>query len=121
MGTNQAAGHAESVPVEGAHHPQPEGEPDSRGVIFRLGARMGLLVFGAVLVVAIWNGMDPALALVRSLIALSGIVVLAWFGERAVAPRSTVDVIHTASIVEVSDTVESTASPVDVDDDMAND
>jgi hypothetical protein len=54
---------------------------DARGVLFRIGAQIALVVFAGVVAVGFWRGMDPTMALVRGLIALLAITALGWAAE----------------------------------------
>jgi hypothetical protein len=55
---------------------------DTSGLLFRIGARIAVIVFAGVLAAALGQGMDPSLALVRALVALIGITALGWFAEQ---------------------------------------
>ncbi len=65
---------------------QSKGVESTQGVLFRLGARAGLLVFAGVMVVAVQRGMDPTLALLRALVALLAIMACGWAAERIALP-----------------------------------
>lgn len=67
---------------------------DNDGLLFRIAARVAVLVFVGVLAYSLNNGMDPSLALLRSLAALLGVTSCGWLAEQAVrmqppAPAST--------------------------------
>lgn len=67
-------------PVAQSEH---EGE-SQRGLLFRLSARTGAIVFAVVLAQALGNGMDPTLALIRALVALLTLTGCGWLAEQVV-------------------------------------
>ncbi|MFN8558724.1 MAG: hypothetical protein U0531_15755 [Dehalococcoidia bacterium] len=52
------------------------------GLLFRLSARAGAVLFAGVLAVALARGMEPTLALVRALTALVALTSCGWVAER---------------------------------------
>jgi len=68
-----------------------EQQETPRSFLFRLGVRVGAIVFFAVLVVAMYNGLEPGLALMRASAALLAITACGWVAEKAarVAPAPT--------------------------------
>jgi hypothetical protein len=68
---------AEGQPVSHSGHEH----EDARGVLFRIGATIALVVFAGVLALGLARGMDPTIALVRALVALLVITGLGWSAE----------------------------------------
>ena len=65
--------------------PDSEQEVDNNsGLLFRIAARIAVIVFVGVLVLSLGSGMDPSLALLRALAALLGVTVCGWLAEQAV-------------------------------------
>ncbi len=54
------------------------------GLLFRIAARIAVVVFAGVLALSLANGMDPSLALLRALAVLLGVTACGWLAEQAV-------------------------------------
>lgn len=54
------------------------------GLLFRIAARIAVVLFAGVLVLSLSNGMDPSLALLRALAVLLGVSACGWLAEQAV-------------------------------------
>jgi hypothetical protein len=59
-----------------------QGEDDPRGLLFRLSARLGLLLFVGVLVVSVDRGATVEAAIVRALLALLALTICGWMAEQ---------------------------------------
>lgn len=57
----------------------------ARGLLFRIGTRAGAFVFTGVLAMALRGGLDPTIALLRALLALTAITACGWVAEQVVA------------------------------------
>lgn len=53
-----------------------------RGALFKLSARIGVIVFVAVWVLALSRGLEPMLALIRASLALLAITGCGWLAEK---------------------------------------
>lgn len=63
-------------------HDSEAGEQAVRGLLFRISARVAVIVFVVVLAMAVNQGLDLSLALVRGLIALVAITACGWLAEK---------------------------------------
>ena len=62
-----------------------QGEDDPRGLLFRLSARLGLILFAGVLLVSIERGAAVEVAILRALLALLALTVCGWMAEQVAA------------------------------------
>ncbi|MBI2760624.1 MAG: hypothetical protein HYX51_04260 [Chloroflexi bacterium] len=59
-----------------------QGEDDPRGLLFRLSARLGLLLFVGVLAVSVDQGVAVEAAIIRGLLALLALTACGWMAEQ---------------------------------------
>jgi hypothetical protein len=53
-----------------------------RGALFKVSARIGVIVFAGVWVLALSHGLEPMLALIRASLALLAITSCGWLAEK---------------------------------------
>jgi hypothetical protein len=70
------------------------------GLLFRIGARFVVIVFAVVLGLSLSSGMDPTLALVRSLVVLLVLTGCGWLAEQAVRSAHTPQPIETVDAAQ---------------------
>jgi hypothetical protein len=92
---------------------------NNSGLLFRIAARVAVVVFVGVLVFSLGSGMDPSLALLRALVALLGVSACGWLAEQAVrtqaAPPAPADPVD----VDAGSTTQEAVQDADEDDPQA--
>ena len=86
------------------------GEQPLRGVLFRLSARLGALLFVGVIAVSVERGADLSAAFVRGLLALLALTVCGWLAEQ-VAHAATREEPPAPASVEATEAPDTTAPP----------
>ena len=95
------------------------GADSPKGLLFRLGARAGALLFVGVLSLALTTGMEPTIALVRALIALLALVTCGWAAERVAGSHRQAEAVDApdaeTSLPGEADTATMTPAPATAD------